>query len=245
MLMKNIIKVSGIKKNYGNISVLKDVSFEIEEGKIYGFVGPNGAGKTTTFKVLLGMTSRNGGSIISNGKEFEDLFSAYEGKVGAIVNSPAFYGELTAKENMYIIATLKNVDKSEIDRILEAVGLDRVGKLKCKKYSMGMKQRLAIAGALLGKPKLLLLDEPINGLDPQGIYEIRLILKKLKEEYGTTIMISSHLLSELELVCDEYIVISRGNIKFTGNADELKTQTKSNNLEEGYFKLMEVNDIYA
>ena len=108
-----------------------------------------------------------------------------------------------------------------------------------------MKQRLGLAGALLGKPRLLLLDEPINGLDPQGIYEIRMILKKIKEEYGTTILISSHLLSELEMICDEYIVISRGNIKFTGNADELKAQTKTTSLEEGYFKLMEVNSIYA
>lgn len=236
--MENLISVCNINVSYKKNHVLKDVSFTLKAGKIYGFIGPNGAGKTTTIKTLLGLLKPDSGEIYYKGEKTDNLFRASDGKIGALVNSPAFYGDLSAKENMQVVCKMKCIGEEEIDKILKTIRLDNTGNKKCKNFSMGMKQRLGIAEALLGKPNILILDEPINGLDPQGIYEIRELIINLKEKYHMTILISSHVLNELEMVCEETIIIDDGSIRFCGNIEELKELTKLDNLEECYFKLL-------
>lgn len=235
--MSDFIKIENIKKSYKNNDVLKGISFEIQKGKIYGFVGPNGAGKTTTIKVILGLTKADSGCIYYQNEPVKDLFEVMNGKIGAIVNQPAFYGDISARENLEIVSILKNTD-DDIDEILKLVGLSDVGNKKCKHFSLGMKQRLGIAEALVGKPDLLVLDEPINGLDPEGIYDIRQMLKNLNEKTETTIMISSHMLNELEMISRELILIDKGQIKFCGDIDGLKKMTGSERFEECYFKVI-------
>ncbi len=236
--MDNFIKIEKISKAYKHVPILKEISFEIHKGKIYGFVGPNGAGKTTTIKVLCGLTKADSGKILYQNEQVSNLYEAMNGKLGALVNEPSFYGDLSAEENLKIISIYKKAGSDDINEILEVVGLKDAGKKKCKNFSLGMKQRLGIAEALIGKPQLLILDEPINGLDPQGIYEIRELITELKEKYETTIIISSHILNELEMVCDELIIIDGGQIKFCGDLDGLKAATNSEKLEECYFKIL-------
>lgn len=236
--MNNFIKIEKISKSYKHVPVLEEISFEMQKGRIYGFVGPNGAGKTTTIKVLSGLTKQDSGKIMYENKHVSNLYEAMNGKLGALVNEPSFYGDLSAEENLKVVSILKGIGEDDIPEILEVVGLKDAGKKKCKNFSLGMKQRLGIAEALIGKPQLLILDEPINGLDPQGVYEIRKLITELREKYGTTIMISSHILNELEMVCEELIIIDGGRIKFCGNLDKLKMLTNSDKLEECYFKIL-------
>lgn len=236
--MDNFITIEKISKTYKKEQVLKEISFEMHKGKIYGFIGPNGAGKTTTIKILSGLTRPDSGMILYQNKQVSNLYDALEGKLGALINEPAFYGDLSAEENLKIISAYKRCGEDTIKEILEMVGLKNAGKKKCKNFSLGMKQRLGIAEALIGNPQLLILDEPINGLDPQGIYDIRELIIELKEKYNTTIMISSHILNELEMLCEELIIIDKGEIKFCGDFDKLKQRTNSEKLEECYFKIL-------
>lgn len=202
--------------------ILKDLNINVPQGSIYGFLGPNGAGKSTTMQLLSTILSDYKGDIEILGKAVEEQTPQIFNKIGALVESPALYLHLTGSENLKYICTLKGLSYEEVEPVLKTVGLENKGHLKVKKYSLGMKQRLAIAMTLLGSPELLFLDEPVNGLDPVGITEIRELLVKLNKERGITIFISSHLLSEIEKMCTHVGIIHHGVLQFEGTMDSLK-----------------------
>ena len=202
-------------------TVLKNVNLQVEEGSIYGFLGPNGAGKTTTLKLILGLLKKQRGEILVFGESFEKNRVETLRKIGSMIESPSLYGHLTAVENLQILQKIYHCPKSRIADVLELVGLAKTGKKKASEFSLGMKQRLAIAIALLHNPKLLILDEPTNGLDPNGILEVRELLKNLANIDGITILISSHLLSEIEKLVTHIGIIHYGNLLFQGTLAEL------------------------
>jgi len=201
--------------------VLDNVSLNIPKGSIYGFLGPNGAGKSTTMRLLTGILPQQDKSISMFGKPLHEQLPQVFEKVGSLVESPALYLHLSGYNNLKYIAKLRNVPLSRIDEILELVDLTKDAKRKAKQYSLGMKQRLAIAMALLDEPELLLLDEPVNGLDPNGIQDIRRLLVRLNKEKGVTIFVSSHLLAEIERMCTHVGIISKGKLRFEGSIEEL------------------------
>ncbi len=223
--MKEIIlKCSNVTKKMGNKVILDDISFEIEKGDIFGFIGKNGAGKTTLIKSILGLYKVNSGSICINGYDIKDYTSAIE-KVGAVVENPDFYMYLSGLENLKLKARLyKNIDDNRIDEVVKLVNLESRIKDKVSKYSLGMKQRLGIADAILNNPNLLLLDEPTNGLDPNGIKKLKDILKNLSEE-GVSIFISSHILSELDNFCNKICIINEGKIIEFSHINQFKSKT--------------------
>ena len=194
----------------------------IQKGSIYGFLGPNGAGKSTTMKMLLGLTSPTGGSFTVDGGRFPDDRISILKKVGSFIESPSFYANLTGRENLDIIRRILGLPENAVDDALELVGLTEFGNRLAKKYSLGMKQRLGLAGALLGRPPILILDEPTNGLDPSGIHEIRNLIKSLPSLYDCTVLISSHMLSEIELMADDIGILNHGRLLFEGSLDELR-----------------------
>jgi len=200
------ISVSDLSKKYGDQVAVSHATFEVPLGTICGFVGPNGSGKTTTMRMLLGLITPTGGT----------------GEIlgGAMIEGPAFYPALSGKENLNVLATLGGFSTDRVQGLLEQVGLGDRGKSKFKTYSLGMKQRLGIAAALLPNPKLLMLDEPTNGLDPEGIQEVRALLRSLAND-GTSVFVSSHLLSELELISDYLVMLRKGEVVFTGKMSEL------------------------
>ena len=213
------ISVKGLSKRYGNQLALSDATFEVPLGTICGFVGPNGAGKTTTIRILLGLISPSEGSATILGSSI-DKPSEYLKNVGAMIEGPAFYPALSGFENLKVLATLGGINHEVIPNLLEIVGLADRANSKFKTYSLGMKQRLGIAAALLPNPKLLILDEPTNGLDPAGIQEIRELIQKLAAG-GVTVFVSSHLLSEIEMICEYLVVLRNGKLVFTGQVKEL------------------------
>ena len=218
-----ILKCENLNKLIGKKQILKDVSFEVESGDILGFIGPNGAGKTTTIKLILGLQSISSGSVQINGFDVKKNFEKAIEKVGAIVENPDLYMYLSGYENLKLIANLyKTVSKSRIDEVVKLVGLENRIKDKVSKYSLGMRQRLGIAQALLHKPNLLILDEPTNGLDPEGIKELRELIKDLAEKENMAIVISSHNLSELESFCNKVTIIKNGKIVETSTINEVK-----------------------
>ena len=194
----------------------------IQKGSIYGFLGPNGAGKSTTMKMLLGLTSPTGGGFTVDGGHFPDDRISILKKVGSFIESPSFYANLTGRENLDIIRRILGLPENAVDDALELVGLTEFGNRLAKKYSLGMKQRLGLAGALLGRPPILILDEPTNGLDPSGIHEIRNLIKSLPSLYDCTVLISSHMLSEIELMADDIGILNHGRLLFEGSLDELR-----------------------
>ncbi len=207
-MAKETLKIQGLNKFYGKFKALENVSMTIHEGDIYGLIGKNGAGKTTLFKQILGLSEYQQGSIELMGTQ--DLKVSRQ-EVGFYI-SPHFYGYMNAKDNLEYFRKLKGIeDKSEVDRVLKIVGLDQVDK-KFKSFSMGMKQRLGIANAIMGSPKFVILDEPINGLDPQGIVDVRNLIKRLNTDYGMTLLISSHILNELSLIADRFGMIDNGKM---------------------------------
>ena len=217
--MQKVIETNGLTKYYSRNAVVNDVSLTVYKGDIYGFVGKNGAGKTTLIRMLLGLTNPGGGSF--------ELFEGEEPtkarrRIGSLVESPALYGNMTARENILMLCSVIGVDRSRADEVLETVGLSNTGRKKAKDFSLGMKQRLGIGLALLGDPELLILDEPINGLDPTGIVEIRELLLKLNKEKGITIFISSHILGELEKIATRYGIISGGCLVEELTAEQLE-----------------------
>jgi ABC-2 type transport system ATP-binding protein len=213
------ISVSDLSKIYGEAAAVSHATFEVPKGTVCGFVGPNGAGKTTTIRMLLGLISATGGTGTVLGESINEP-EKYLPRVGAMIEGPAFYPALSAKENLNVLATLGHFPKKRVDELLELVGLaDRAGS-KFKTYSLGMKQRLGIAAALLPNPELLILDEPTNGLDPEGIQEIRELMQSLAQE-GTTVFVSSHLLSELEMISEHLVMLRKGKVLFTGRLAEL------------------------
>lgn len=199
------------------------------EGDILGFIGPNGAGKTTTIKLILGLQNITSGKVYINGYDIEENFKKAIENVGTIVESPDLYMYMSGYENLKLVANLyKNVDKNRIDEIVKLVGLENRIKDKVSKYSLGMRQRLGIAQALLHRPKLLILDEPTNGLDPEGIKEVKVLLKKLAEQENMAILISSHNLAELDTFCNKISIIKNGEIVETNDIDAFKKDIKNN-----------------
>ena len=210
--MADILEVKNVYKKYGKKEVINDMSFSVKEGEIMGFLGPNGAGKTTVIKMIMGLINITKGEIKVCGYDVKTQFEKAAENFGGIIEEPAVYSELSAKDNLKIFSKpYKNVTKKDIDEIIKTVKLDGREKEPVKNYSLGMKQRIGIAQALIHKPKLLILDEPTNGLDPQGIIELRNILKEYAKK-GVSVLVSSHLLSEMEMMCDRVCIIDKGRL---------------------------------
>jgi ABC-2 type transport system ATP-binding protein len=220
---KHIISTSGLSYNYSrNVQTISDINLKIERGSIYGFLGPNGSGKTTTLSLLLGLLKNQKGNIEIFGQHLHSNRVNILKKIGSLIESPSLYGHLTASENLEVYRLIYGVPKSRISDVLEIVGLGDAGKKIVKRYSLGMKQRLSIALALLPNPELLILDEPSNGLDPAGIIELRELIKKLNKNYGMTILISSHLLGEVEKMVSHVGIIFKGKMLFQGPLSDLQ-----------------------
>ncbi|MBP1533931.1 MAG: ABC transporter ATP-binding protein [Ruminococcus sp.] len=226
--MDNIIlQTNGITVKYGDFLALDNVSISIKEKHIYGFIGENGAGKTTLMRVITGLSYPTSGEFTLFGKNTQADILKMRRRVGSIIEAPTLYPNYTAYQNLELQRVLiGNPDKGVCDRLLDLVGLKEVRNKKVRKFSMGMKQRLGIALALVGKPKLLILDEPINGLDPKNISELRVLLKKLNEENDVTLFISSHILNELYLLATDYYIIHKGRIIESLTHDELETKCR-------------------
>jgi ABC-type multidrug transport system ATPase subunit len=217
-----IIRTSGLSYHYArDVQTLYNINLRVERGSIYGFLGPNGSGKTTTLSLLLGLLDNQEGDIEIFGQHLHTNRVAILGKIGSLIETPSLYAHLTAKENLEVYRNTYGATKARVNEVLEIVGLADTGKKLVKKFSLGMKQRLSIALALLPNPGLLILDEPSNGLDPAGIIELRLLIKKLNREHGMTILISSHLLGEIEKMVSHVGIIYKGRMLFQGPLTEL------------------------
>lgn len=226
--MNQIVSTHNLSKRYGGSYRVKDVNLSVSEGDIYGFLGPNGAGKSTTLKMILGLTRPTDGKVTVFGKDFDANRRNILSQTGSLVESPSYYGHLTGLENMRIMQRLRDVPDKNVSEALKIVRLENQKDKKVGQYSLGMKQRLGIAMALLAFPKLLILDEPTNGLDPAGIGEIRELIKSLPQRYGMTVLISSHLLSEIEQIATSVGIINDGMMVFQGSMDVLKNKSHSN-----------------
>jgi len=213
-----ILNVDGLTKKFGHLVAVNQLSFTIEKGNVYGILGPNGSGKSTTLGIILNVVNRTSGSF----QWFNGTTSTHEAlkKVGAIIERPNFYPYMTAVQNLKLVCKIKEVSVDKIAEKLELVGLLDRQHSKFRTYSLGMKQRLAIASALLNDPEILILDEPTNGLDPQGIHQIRQIIKKIAGQ-GTTILLASHLLDEVEKVCSHVVILRKGKKLYSGPVDEM------------------------
>ena len=224
--METILSLKNLDKKYGVVHAVNNLSFDIQKGNVYGILGPNGSGKSTTLGIILNVVNRTSGEF----SWFDGKLSTHEAlkKVGAIIERPNFYPYMTASQNLALICKIKGISTEKIDEKLATVNLFERRNSKFKTFSLGMKQRLAIASALLNDPEILILDEPTNGLDPQGIHEIREIIKKIAAN-GTTILLASHLLDEVEKVCSHVVVIRKGVKLYSGRVDEM---TASNGLLE-------------
>ena len=223
----NILEAEGLSKKYAGVLRVNDLDIRIKEGEVYGFLGPNGAGKSTTMKMLLGLVKPSTGTISIFGKPFiEKNRIEILNEMGSLIESPSYYGHLSGKENMEIVRKLLDVPKSNIDEAIKIVRMENQMNKKVRYYSLGMKQRLGIAMALAGFPKLLILDEPTNGLDPAGIEEIRELIKALPQKYGMTVMISSHILSEIDQVASSIGIINHGELIFQERKEALENERK-------------------
>lgn len=216
--MEPILTISNLTKKFGYLTAVNDLSFTIHKGNVYGILGPNGSGKSTTLGIVLNVVNKTSGDF----KWFDGNLSTHDAlkKVGAIIERPNFYPYMTATQNLKLVCKIKGVNENKIDEKLEIVGLLDRKNSKFSTYSLGMKQRLAIASALLNDPEILILDEPTNGLDPQGIHQIREIIKQIASQ-GTTILLASHLLDEVEKVCSHVVVLRKGVNLYSGRVDEM------------------------
>lgn len=231
--MNEVVKTYDLTKKYGENIVVSNLDMEVKEGTIYGFLGPNGAGKSTTLKMLLGLVHQTKGEIDIFGKRFDSKNRIEILKdVGSLIESPSYYGHLSARENLKIFAAMLDLPDKNIDEVLKIVRLDKQKSKKTSAYSLGMKQRLGLASALLSFPKLLILDEPTNGLDPAGIQEIRELIRSLPEKYGMTVIISSHLLSEIDIIVDNIGIIGKGKMMYQGTLEDLHNMDRTKSLEE-------------
>lgn len=226
-MTNTILKCESLNKSFGKKKILKDVSFTIKKGDILGFIGPNGSGKTTTIKLILGLNSIDSGNVTINGFDIKkDFESAIKG-VGAIVENPDMYMYLSGYENLKLVANMYNVSSSKIDEVIKLVKLEGRIKDKVSKYSLGMRQRLGIAQALINSPNLLILDEPTNGLDPEGIKELRDLLKNLAKKENIAVLISSHNLAELDSFCNKVCIIQNGTIIESNEVKKLKKEVSN------------------
>jgi ABC-2 type transport system ATP-binding protein len=214
--LETILSVNNLTKKFGYLTAVKDLSFSIEKGNVYGILGPNGSGKSTTLGIILNVVNATDGSF----SWFDGTISTHDAlkKVGAIIERPNFYPYMTALQNLKLVCKIKEVKEDKIEEKLELVGLLDRKNSKFSTYSLGMKQRLAIASALLNDPEILILDEPTNGLDPQGIHQIREIIKQIASQ-GTTILLASHLLDEVEKVCSHVVILRKGEKLYSGRVD--------------------------
>lgn len=226
-MTNTILKCENLNKSFGKKKILKDVSFTIKKGDILGFIGPNGSGKTTIIKLILGLNSIDSGNVTINGFDIKkDFESAIKG-VGAIVENPDMYMYLSGYENLKLVANMYNVSSSKIDEVVKLVKLEGRIKDKVSKYSLGMRQRLGIAQALINSPNLLILDEPTNGLDPEGIKELRDLLKNLAKKENIAVLISSHNLAELDSFCNKVCIIQNGTIIESNEVKKLKKEVSN------------------
>lgn len=223
----NIIQTHDLCKQYGNALRVSHLNLNVPEGSIYGFLGPNGAGKSTTLKMILGLVRPTAGSIRVLGKDMDNAnrLSVLR-QVGSLIESPSYYGHLTGEENLRIVQTLRGIPEKNIREVLQIVRLDGQREKKVAHYSLGMKQRLGLAAALLGYPKLLILDEPTNGLDPAGIQEMRELICDLPGRFGMTVVVSSHLLSEIDQMANHVAIIREGELVFQDSLDALHGRSR-------------------
>ena len=227
--MADIVQTRGLCKQYGKVMRVNRLDLQVPEGAIYGFLGPNGAGKSTTLKMILGLVRPTAGSISVFGKEVNghnrlDMLR----QVGSLIESPSYYGHLTGEENLKVVQTLRGVPEKDVYEVLEIVRLEGQRNKKVAHYSLGMKQRLGLAAALLGFPRLLILDEPTNGLDPAGIQEMRELICSLPARFGMTVLVSSHLLSEIDQMADHVAIIREGELVFQDTLETLHRHSRHN-----------------
>lgn len=221
--MNNILKIENLNTSYGKNLVLKDINLEIKEGSIFGLIGPNGAGKSTLMKSILGLVEKDSGKITLYGKEINEKNQKETNKnLGSLIEAPSFYDHLTAYDNLDLICDMKNINKDKIDKTLRDVGLIKSKDKKVREFSLGMKQRMGIAIALIGNPKFLILDEPINGLDPYGIEEMRDLFKSIVKNSNTSILISSHILDEIEKISTHIGILKNGSLTYSGSLEEYR-----------------------
>ncbi|WP_242094660.1 ABC transporter ATP-binding protein [Aestuariivivens sediminicola] len=244
--MDSILKLNNLTKKFGYLTAVKDLSFTINKGNVYGILGPNGSGKSTTLGIVLNVVNKTSGDF----QWFDGKVSTHEAlkKVGAIIERPNFYPYMTGSQNLKLVCKIKGVPYTKINKKLELVGLLERKDSKFATYSLGMKQRLAIASALLNDPEILILDEPTNGLDPQGIHQIREIIKQIAAK-GTTILLASHLLDEVEKVCSHVVVLRKGEKLYSGRVDEMISshgffQLKCNN-QEALLSFLKTNEAFG
>ncbi|MGA3676604.1 ABC transporter ATP-binding protein [Lysinibacillus agricola] len=242
--MEYIVQTENLSKSFGKEQAVSNINLKIRKGEIYGFLGPNGAGKTTTIRMLLGLMKPSSGTIKIFQKDLKKERINILAKVGSLVENPSYYPHLTAYENLEALRRILGVPKSRIDEVLEIVRLKDVANKKVKGFSLGMKQRLGIAASLLHNPELLILDEPTNGLDPSGIIEIRNLIKRLPSEYGMTVIISSHLLSEIDQMATQVGIVTKGKMIFQDSIEAMrrfaqpKVLIKVSNGEKGWRSLV-------
>jgi ABC-type multidrug transport system ATPase subunit len=230
-MSNTVLSVQGLTKNFGNITAVDNLSFDVQAGQIFGLVGPNGSGKTTAISMVLSLLQPTYGHISLFGSANLD---AGRRRIGATLESAGFYPDFSAEKNLRIVSLIKNAPASQIDEVLTAVGLAERKKDKFKNYSMGMKQRLAIAGAMLGNPELIILDEPTNGLDPRGIIEVRELIRQLAAE-GKTIVVASHLLDEMEKTCTHIAIMQKGRLVKYSSLQDIHNTYES--LEKAFMHL--------
>ncbi len=236
--MNEIIRTTGLTKKYGENYSVRNLDMRVFENRIYGFLGPNGAGKSTTLKMLLGLASPTKGEVDIFGQRMNSKNRIEILKeVGSLIESPSYYSHLTAAENLKILASLLDVPRGNIEKVLQIVRLDKQQNKKTAAFSLGMKQRLGLASALLSFPKLLILDEPTNGLDPAGIQEMRELIKTLPRQYGMTVIVSSHLLSEIDQMAEDIGIIANGKMMYQGELNMLHEMDKNKTLEEIFLDL--------
>ncbi|MCI6157075.1 MAG: ABC transporter ATP-binding protein [Peptoniphilaceae bacterium] len=242
--MDYMISTKHLTKQYKDFLSVNDINLHVRKGSIYGFLGPNGAGKSTTMKMLLGLVNPTKGTFQIDGKTLPQDRLAILSEIGSFIEQPSYYANLTGRENLEIVCHILHLPKESISDALELVGLSEFGGRLAKKYSLGMKQRLGLASALIGRPPILILDEPTNGLDPAGIHEIRNLIKELPRLFDCTVLISSHLLSEIELMADDIGILNHGRLLFEGSMDGLRNYAMqrgfaTDNLEHVFLSMIE------
>jgi ABC-type multidrug transport system ATPase subunit len=242
-----MIVTNQLTKKYRSFTAVNDVNLRIQKGHIYGLLGPNGAGKSTVMKMLLGLVKPTRGSFRVSGMTMPKDRARILSNTGSLIEAPAFYGNLTGHENLDIVRKILGLPESSIGEALDLVRLTEYKNRLAKKYSLGMKQRLGLASAMLGNPPILILDEPTNGLDPAGMHEIRNLIRSLPERFGSTVLISSHILSEVELMVDDVGVLNHGRLLFQGTMKELKGLAHANgygneHLEDMFLSMVEADN---